>query len=98
MARMTRKLDNGRYAQNYTTGDGFMVGLTEMMQKLGRLEDLEESGQLVILPQKIKQMLVNDYCPEEFGLKSIQKICNGRTERCVKCWEAAMKGEKNEKV
>lgn len=49
MARMTRKLENGRYAQNYTTGDGFMVGITEMMQKLGKLEDLQEDGRLVEL-------------------------------------------------
>lgn len=52
MARLTRKLENGRYAQNYTTGDGFFVGMTEMMQKLGRLEDLEEAGRLVELPCK----------------------------------------------
>ena len=49
MGRLTRKLDNGRYAQNYTTGDGFFVGMTEMMQKLGEMEDLEEAGRLVEL-------------------------------------------------
>lgn len=53
MARLTRKLENGRYAQNYTTGDGFFVGMTEMMQKLGELEDLEEAGRLVELPCKV---------------------------------------------
>ncbi len=59
MERLTRKLDNCRYGQNYTTGDGFMVGMTEMMQKLGRLEDLQEAGRLVELPCKVGETV---YC------------------------------------
>lgn len=52
MSRLTRKLENGRYAQNYTTCDGIFVGMTAMMQKLGELEDLQEAGRLVELPCK----------------------------------------------
>lgn len=96
MARMTRKLENGRYAQNYTTGDGFMVGITEMMQKLGRLEDLEEAGRLVILPEGdgrtifLNVLAVSDeICPCNLGLKNIH--CTRETD-CVDCWEAALKG------
>ena len=78
MARLTRKLDNGSYAQNYTTGDGFMVGMTEMMQKLGRLEDLQEAGQLVKLPCKVGDT-VWVYCSlqNEIEEKTIWEICIG---------------------
>lgn len=96
MARLTRKLENGRYAQNYTTGDGFFVGMTEMMQKLGVLEDLEEAGRLVILPegfgrQRLFNLLAEDDCPDRFGLPRLD-TCNGT--KCEACWEAALKGGK----
>lgn len=51
MDRMTRKLENGRYAQNFTTGNGFYTCFSDMMQKLGRLEDMQEAGRLVVIPE-----------------------------------------------
>ena len=100
MGRLTRKLDNGRYAQNYTTGDGFFVGMTEMMQKLGELEDLEEAGRLVKLPEgfdceRATDIILEQYCPSYFGVKDL-KTClefseEGR-KKCKECWEAALKG------
>lgn len=87
MARLTRKLENGRYAQNYTTGDGFFVGMTEMMQKLGELEDLQETGRLVVLPKEFdKEKFIYSNCPSYLSLKD---HCNGD---CKTCWEAALKG------
>ena len=73
MARLTRKLDNGRYGQNYTTGDGFMVGMTEMMQKLGRLEDLQEAGRLVELPCAVSDTVYGIFCGKVYP-KNITRI------------------------
>ena len=87
MARLTRKLENGKYAQNYTTGDGFFVGMTEMMQKLGELEDLEEAGRLVVLPKEFdKEKFIYSNCPSYLLLED---HCHGD---CKACWEAALKG------
>lgn len=87
MSRLTRKLENGRYAQNYTTCDGMFVGMNKMMQKLGKLEDLEEAGRLVVLPEEFdKKKFIYSNCPSYLLLKD---HCNGD---CKACWEAALKG------
>lgn len=92
MARLTKKLDNGIYAQNSTT----FVDMNEMMQKLGELEDLQEAGRLVKLPEGagrtlfLKVLVYSDaICPSCLGLKEIS--CTPETD-CMDCWEAALKG------
>lgn len=71
---------------------GEALGLAiEALEKLQHYEELEAAGRLVVIPIKLKRMLENEYCPEEFGLKGLRKVCNGRKE-CAKCWEAALKG------
>ena len=94
MARLTRKLENGRYAQNYTTGDGFFVGMIEMMQKLGELEDLQEAGRLVVLPEQMRFKDIFEpfrmvHCPSDFGLPEDGCCVAGE---CARCWEAALEG------
>lgn len=86
MGRLTRKLDNGRYAQNSTT----FSDMNEMMQKLGRLEDLQEAGRLVVMPSGVtgEQLCkIVNACPSILGLKN-----NCGSHSCESCWEAALKG------
>lgn len=94
MARLTRKLGNGKYAQNYTTGDGFFVGMTEMMQKLGELEDLEEAGRLVKLPEGFdKDSIAETTCPHCAGLPDwIGTERCYEFDNCQACWIEALKG------
>ena len=79
MARLTRKLDNGRYAQNYTTGDGFFVGITEMMQKLGKLEDLQDEGRLVELPCAVGDTVYGIFCDKVYPKEIIRIEINPYT-------------------
>ena len=93
MSRLTRKLENGRYAQNYTTGDGFFVGMTEMMQKLGELEDLQEAGRLVVLPEAFdKDSIAETTCPHCAGLPDwIGTERCYEFDNCQACWIEALK-------
>lgn len=98
MSRLTRKLENSRYAQNYTTGDGFFVGMTEMMQKLGRLEDLQEAGRLVALPETLDKdsllcIIAETTCPHCVGLSDwIGTERCYEFDNCQACWIEALKG------
>ena len=75
MNRLTRKLDNGRYAQNLS----IFVDMNEMIQKLGRLEDLQEAGRLVELPCKVDDTVYGIFCSEVYPKKITRIEINPHT-------------------
>lgn len=74
--------------------------VTEILTKLGRLEELEAAGRLVILPEGFEmedaqKLIIGEYCPSDFGLED-RETCltcgEPKHKKCKACWEAAMKG------
>ena len=66
----------------------------EIYAKLGRLEELQAAGRLVILPEGycIKDLAYCasvSHCPADLGLP---KTSNCASIACEDCWEAALKG------
>ena len=94
MGRLTRKLENSRYAQNSTT----FSDMNEMMQKLGRLEDLQEAGRLVALPETLDKdsllcIIAETTCPHCVGLSDwIGTERCYEFDNCQACWIEALKG------
>ena len=108
MERLTERLHEGCYGVAYCVKkcDGShrycehdpetCPAVNDCFDKLGRLEDLQEAGRLVVLPEGdgktlfLKVLAYNDaICPSCLGLKGIP--CNHETD-CMACWEAALKG------
>lgn len=62
-------------------------------EKLARLEDLEEQGRMVILPEgmNLRKLLdiLTEYSP---GCPSDYKLANRCELSCFECWLAALKG------
>ncbi len=70
----------------------------DMLAKLAHYEDLEEQGRLVVLPEgytieDLAECAASGTCPSELGLPT-PLHCNHHT--CYACWEAALKGNKND--
>ena len=68
-------------------------------EKLARLEDLEEQGRMVILPdgmdlRKLFDILDNysPACPSEYNLVNRCELS------CFECWLAALKGAENDNL
>ena len=66
-------------------------------EKLARLEDLEEQGRLVILPEgmTLRKLfdILTDYspdCPSEYNLVNRCELS------CFECWLAALKGAEHD--
>lgn len=71
-------------------------GFQDILAKLAHYEDLEESGRLVVLPDRksrtllSKALLNSDICPRNLGMEEIDP-CTPDAD-CEACWEAALKG------
>lgn len=108
MGRLTERLHEGcygvteckkkcRYDNKYCIeAEAECPAIADCLDKLGRLEDLEEAGRLVVLPDRgsrallSKALLDSDICPRNLGMKEIDP-CSPDTD-CKACWEAALKG------
>ena len=73
--------------------------VTEILTKLGRLEELEAAGRLVILPEgfdkeAFQQKVQREFCPGDFKLKELETCLNGSPDnkKCFKCWKDAWEG------
>ena len=80
-----------KWLKKYIPHKGTEIG--DVYTKLGRLEELEAAGRLVILPEglnleRLVGLMNEDVCPNEFGLEEE----NCRTATCEQCWAAALKG------
>ena len=91
MNRLTKR--DGRIAVHV---GGCTKRADPVFEKLAQYEDLEEAGRLVVLPEKFDKekawsIFISKYCPLEFGLQDMRKVCPKRTD-CEKCWKTALKG------
>ena len=75
------------------------TALGDIYAKLGRLEEAETAGRLVILPEEFDKkrcldLFIAEYCPNEFGLQNLETcLCSGdELRKCTYCWKAALKG------
>lgn len=88
--RITQRNEHG------VIGTPHPMFLQDAIDKLADLEDLEEQGRLVVLPEgfdfeKLCEAVgAEDSCPEHFGLER-KGTCGNML--CKECWEKALKGE-----
>ena len=99
MDRLTRRAEaEGIKAVYYGKNDVFLEGEPGYAEanKLAHYEDLEESGRLVVLPDRksrtllSKALLNSDICPRNLGMEEIDP-CTPDAD-CESCWEAALEG------
>jgi len=87
MSRLTIKID-GTYVPNKDKG----YSSYDVVQKLGRLEELEEQGRLLELPCAVGTRMWSVF-PDEILEVQVEKIEYGQDEVFV-CYEADFYGEK----
>lgn len=107
MGRLTERLHEGcygvaecktgceydnKYCDNAETT---CPAVCDCLDKLGKLEDLEEQGRLLILPKVFDfegfcNQLSGSACPHHYLLPDSEDCAYDIT--CEKCWEAALKG------
>ncbi len=90
--------DGGEFGQIESKAYWEHKQTAEWLKELKRYKDLAEAGRLVELPKefdekKLFRVLSYSGCPNAFGLPKAAKC---PVIPCGKCWEAALKGEKNE--
>lgn len=78
------------------------VEIGDIYAKLGRLEELQAAGRLVILPkgfemEDAQKLIIGEYCPSDFGLED-RETCltcgEPKHKKCKACWEMAMEAPK----
>ena len=68
-------------------------------EKLARLEDLEEQGRMVILPEGMNfRKLLDILTRYSFACPSEYNLINRCELSCFECWLAALKGAENDNL
>lgn len=77
------------------------TAISDIYTKLGRLEELEAAGRLVVLPagfdtEAFQEKVRTEFCPNDFGIENLESCLNGTPDnkKCFICWKKAWEGKR----